>query len=342
MPTGSTSVLVLGGGVFGCSVAYHLAREGAEVVLLERDHVAAGASGASAGMISTPVDTDDWMVKYILEGHRLLEAYRDELDLDFEMVHGGSFYLGFEESEISRLKQQVERANSVGLTFEYIDGPEVLKMEPIYNPTLLGASFNPVASQVNPMLVTHSFAQTARRLGARIEIGVRVLEIDSSSQGPLTVRTTKGDFVGDWVVDAAGAWAPELLRRQNVYMPVWPSRGQIVVSEPLPIITERMVHISGRGYIRQTQSGNFFIGSQQELVGFDKRTTVEKMSFFAETAVMAIPMLARVRLLRSHAGLRPMSPDQYPILGPVPGYDRILMATGASELESSTVRYPVF
>lgn len=326
----TAEVIVAGGGVFGCSTAYHLARDGVEVILLERDFIAAGASGASAGMISTPSDTADWMVKYILAGHRLLHEYQDELEVDYELVHGGSFYLGFTEEECERLKAQVERSNSVGLTFEYLEARQILEMEPHYNPALLGASFNPVATQVNPMLVTFAFAQAAARHGATIRTGVRVSEIESAANDAQVVHTNVGTFEGKWVVDAAGAWAPELLRRQNIAVPVWPSRGQIVLTEPLPRITDRMVHIPGRGYTRQTSSGNFFIGSHQELVGFDKKVTLERITFFARTAVMAIPMLANVRLLRAHAGMRPMSPDQYPIIGPVPGHERILMATGAS------------
>ena len=316
--------------MFGCATAYHLASQDVNVLLLERDFIAAGASGASAGMISTPSDTADWMVKYILEGHQLLHDYRDLLEVDFELVSGGSFYLGFTEDDCENLKAQVERSNSVGLTFEYLEANEVLEMEPRYNPALLGASFNPVATQVNPMLVTFALAQAAARHGAVIRTGVRVLEIESGPGDRQVVRTDVGNFEAEWVVDAAGAWAPELLRRQNITIPVWPSRGQIVLTEPLPRITDRMVHIPGRGYTRQTSSGNFFIGSHQELVGFDKRVTLERIAFFAQTAVMAIPMLANVRLLRAHAGMRPMSPDQYPIIGPVPGHERILMATGAS------------
>ena len=326
----TADVIVAGGGVFGCATAYHLAKEGVEVLLLERDFIAAGASGASAGMISTPSDTAEWMVKYILAGHRLLHDYQDELEVDYELVHGGSFYLGFTEQDCDRLRAQVERSNSVGLTFEYLEASEVLDMEPHYNPALLGASFNPVATQVNPMLVTFALAQAAGRHGAEIRTGVRVLEIESGPGDKHIVRTNVGIFEADWVVDAAGAWAPELLRRQNISIPVWPSRGQVVLTEPLPTITERMVHVPGRGYVRQTASGNFFIGSHQELVGFDKKVTLERIAFFANTAVMAIPMLANARLLRAHAGMRPMSPDQYPIIGPVPGHERILMATGAS------------
>lgn len=206
----------------------------------------------------------------------------------------------------------------------------MLRMEPSYNPAILGATLNANATQVNPMLITFALAQTAVRHGARIHTRTRVAEIQQGPGDRQLVKTNRGDFDGSWVVDAAGAWAPELLRRQRIVMPVWPSRGQIVITEPLPAMTERMVHIPGRGYIRQTAAGNFFIGSHQELVGFDKRVTLEKLSFFAETAVMAIPLLARARLMRAHAGLRPMSPDQYPIIGPVPGHEKILMATGSS------------
>jgi glycine/D-amino acid oxidase-like deaminating enzyme len=148
------------------------------------------------------------------------------------------------------------------------------------------------------------------------------------ARGRITaVRTTAGDIPCGTVVNAAGAWAPEIGAMAGVRVPVVPGRGQIVLTEAAPrFITKVLSGVEPSA--RQTRRGNVIIGSTVEAGGFDKRVTLPTIHEFAREILPRFPRLRRLRVLRSWAGLRPMTPDDRPILGRVPEPAGLVLAVG--------------
>ena len=142
------------------------------------------------------------------------------------------------------------------------------------------------------------------------------------------VVTNRGDFQADWVVVAGGAHTPQILSSLGLQIPIVPARGQVILTEACPRMTERVLLFVDHLYTRQTASGNFYLGSHTEFVGFENRITLEKLTAFTRAFTRAVPMLARVRALRFFAGFRPICEDNLPVIGPVPGCPKLLVASG--------------
>ena len=144
--------------------------------------------------------------------------------------------------------------------------------------------------------------------------------------------THDGEVAGDVVVMAAGAWSPLITRTIGLDLPVEPSRGQILITEPVPPIIRRTVKNTGHIYILPTARGNYVIGSMTERMGFNKQLTPERLREYVQEAIDLVPELEKARMMRSWAGLRPLSPDNQPLLGEVDGYSGLILATGHSRL----------
>ncbi len=323
------NVIVVGGGIIGCCTAYYLARAGVRVTLLERGPLCSEASSANAGLVSVST-REGLQLAMARESVRLLLELRDETESDFEFVQAGNLILLRTNEDLEKHQANVEKPRAVGLDLRLLDRESALELEPEVARKILGAVYSPLDYTVNPYALTLAFAKAARREGADLRTGVEVTGLKADGSRVRGALTSCGEFAGDVVVVAAGAWSPALLRTVGMDLPVEPSRGQIVATEPLPVITRRIVRDTGHIYVRRTARGNYVIGSLTERVGFDKSLTPEKLRDYVKEGATLIPALRDVKVLRAWAGLRPLSPDNLPFLGPMPGYDGLVLATGHS------------
>lgn len=345
-------VVVVGAGVAGCAVTYYLACLGLRVCLVERGGVASGTTSASAGQISVHGRVPGPSLDLALATIRLLAELAKELPTDFEYVESGSLVLAENETEYRLLRQFAAR-QSAYIPVKFLEAGDLRKAEPHLHPRFLGASFCPLDGYLNPMALALAWVRAARAMGATIRTHTEVIGLEVRNGRAVGVRTRREILAAAAVVNAAGVWSPEIGRLAGVEVAVIPRKGQLIVTEPYPPqISSWLTHagfipfkehgvdappevkgeLEKKRYMKQVRSGGFrgrfYIGSTSEFVGFDRTSTREAISQLCRYGVETVPALARARLLRSWAGLRPRSRDGKFVIGEAPGLPGLYLATG--------------
>jgi glycine/D-amino acid oxidase-like deaminating enzyme len=325
-----SDVIIIGGGVIGTACAYFLAGRGAKVLVLERNHLVCGATGSTAAIISISGSgsTPAPLRPLSLESYQLFLDHEQNFDPPLEIIRGGSLYAAFDEQEAGAIRPFYDEIRQMGIDCRLLDGREALDFEPLLAPQVTAAIFNPASFHVNPFRLGEAYLNAALRQGGRVEYGVEVQDIVVGSDKVEKVVTNRGDFQGDWVVVAGGAHTPQILSSLGLQIPIVPARGQVILTEACPRMTDRVLLFVDHLYARQTASGNFYLGSHTEFVGFENRITLEKLTAFTRAFIRAVPMLAAVRALRFFAGFRPICEDNLPVIGSVPGCAKLLVASG--------------
>ncbi|MGE5258184.1 MAG: NAD(P)/FAD-dependent oxidoreductase [Hyphomicrobiales bacterium] len=337
-------VVVIGAGVIGASIAFHLTRHGIKPLVLEKNEPAAGSSGACDGLVFLQSKKPGLHLKLALESRRRFDALIDILGSGIEFKNVGGMCIIEDEAELAAMRRSVDEQRRSGLEMELIDGAEARRREPCLSGKVIAATFSALDAQVNPYALTFAFLAAARCAGARILAGVEVKGIEAVSGQATGIVTTNGRIHTPVVVNAAGTLAAEVGRMAGLKVPITPRRGQILVTAAVPpllrhcLISAQYVaakfnpELAARGgmgfSLEQADRGNILIGSSREFVGFDRRTTVEGIRTIARRIVPVVPALKHVPVIRTFAGLRPYTPDGLPILGKVAGLDGFIMAAG--------------
>ena len=339
----NADVVVIGGGVIGASVAYHLAGRKIRVVLLEKGDPASGSSGACGGTVFLHTKSPGPSLKLSLASANRFKHLEEELAADIEYVNRGGMIVIEKEAERETLEYLVDRQQKTGLDVLLLDQAQARDLEPALSPAILGAAFSPMDSQVNPWHLTFAFIKAARRQGARVCTGTRVTGIRRSSHRIKSVEKDKGVIETGTVVNAAGAHAAQIAALVDLNVPIKPRRGQIVVTEATGLLIIRcmlsaqyiaakfnpdLARKGGGVSIEPTARGNFVLGSTREFAGFDNRVTASGIQHIAGNVSSILPALKKLKFIRVFAGLRPYTPDGLPILGRVAGLDGFVMAAG--------------
>lgn len=335
----------------GAAVAYHCARAGMRVCLVEREGLGGRTTSASAGLVLVQSRVPGPPLEFALASIRLLERYREELGPEIDYVRCGSLVLAEDATEHELLRQFVLK-QSAHVPVEFLEAQDLRKLEPGLAPRFLAASYCSLDGYANPMGLSIAFARGARALGADLRLRSEVVGLDVEGRRVCGVRTTAGSIRAGAVVNAAGVWSPEVARLVGVDVPIVPRKGQLLVTEPVPPLFRTVLNHAGlvpfkehgitfaeiagelqkKRYMKQAAAGPFagrvYIGSTSEFVGFDRSNTWEAVTGLARYAVETVPALARVRLVRAWAGLRPRSRDGRFLIGPVPGLEGFWLATG--------------
>jgi len=313
-------VVVIGGGAIGTAVAYHLARAGQRVTVVERRGVGQEASGANVGLVTlfSGHSFDEPDPGPVFELTRAsIDAYRtlgDEVGMDIEYEQEGGVVFAETPEKLAIIRRAYEGYRRYGVPVDWLDARGVLDCEPaFFHDGILGGVFCPLNGQINPLMLCRALAQGARRLGVRLLPGTSAHGISCEGGRVRAVRTSAGEIACEFVVNAAGAWAAEIGAMAGVKIPVIPARGQILLTEPVPRFIRRVVS-GAEPSARQTRRGNVIIGSTVEDVGFDKRVTKETITEFARGVLAHFPRLGGLDVIRTWAGLRPASPDHRPII----------------------------
>jgi sarcosine oxidase subunit beta len=340
----TSEVVIIGAGVIGASIAFHLTRRGIKPLVVEKDEPAAGSSGACDGLLSLQSKKPGLHLELALESRRRFDALTDILGPGIEFRKTGGMCLIENEAELAAMRLSVDAQRRSGLATELIDGAEARRREPCLSEKVAAASFSTLDAQVNPYALTFAFLAAARSAGARTLTGVEVTGIEVVSGKTTGIVAGGRGISSPVVVNAAGALAAEIGRMAGLKIPVTPRRGQILVTAAVPplvrhcLISAQYVAAKfnpelaakgGTGFsVEQAISGNILIGSSREFVGFDRRTTFDGIRMIANRILPVIPALQRVPVIRTFGGLRPYTPDGLPILGKVAGLEGFVMAAG--------------
>jgi sarcosine oxidase subunit beta len=340
----TADVLIIGAGVIGASIAYHLTRHGIKPLLIEKNDPAAGSSGACDGLVFLQSKKPGLHLRLALESRRRFDGLNDALGGGIEFKNPGGMCLIESEAERAAMQMFVEEQRRSGLAVELIDGDEARRREPCLSARVTAATFSALDSQVNPYALTFAFLRAATSAGARILTGEEAKGIEVVGGKAAAVLTGVSRISSPCIVNAAGALAAEVGRMAGLEVPITPRRGQILVTAAVPPLLRHclisaqyvaakfkpeLAEKGGMGFsLEQADNGNILIGSTREFVGFDRRTTFEGIRTIAGRIVPVIPALARVPVIRTFGGLRPYTPDGLPILGRVAGLEGFVMAAG--------------
>ena len=231
--------VIVGGGVGGASLAYHLAELGwSDVVLLERSQLTSGSTFHSAGLVGQLRGSVS-LTKMMMHSVELYRRLADESEFDPGWTECGGIRLASSEERMEELRRQAGWAKTFGLPLELISAAEAKELFPLMSTVgVLGAAWLPSDGYIDPAQLTYALADGARRGGCRIFTETRVTGIEVSDGRVRGVRTERGDVECEVVVDAGGMYAAEIARMAGVRVPVIPMSHQYLVTQPLEAVRE--------------------------------------------------------------------------------------------------------
>lgn len=326
--------VIIGGGVSGCGLAYCLAKRGfQDVVVLEREYLASGATGRCGGGIRQQWSTEA-NTKLAMESVRLFGQLDEELGYETEFEQGGYLILAYTEQEVEQYKRNVAMQQKLGLDVRFVDPKEAREIAPHLNTEgVLCATYCPSDGSANPFYVTQAYADAAQRLGVEIELYTPVTHIEKRGDRIASVVTSRGKIETRLVVNAAGGDSVSLAKMVGVELPIVPTRHEIMVTEQLdPFFTTMVISFKHGVYFRQEKRGGILMGygDPEERPGFDITSSMKFLRTMSRKILSLMPALHQVKIVRQWGGLYDTTPDALPILGPVDGVEGFIQVNGFS------------
>lgn len=326
-------VVVIGGGVIGSSIAFHLAEAGVDVCLLERSELASGSTSRAAGGIraqfSDPLN--------IALGLRSIEAYgrfdeRPGAEIDLEQV--GYLFLLDRAEDVESFERSVELQNEHGVPSRFVSLDEVRRLCPIAGlDGVLAATFSPLDGHASPEAVVQGYVAGARRHGATALTGCAVTGLDEANGEIRAVRTALGTVETGTVVCAAGAWSPELAGMVGLDLPVQPFLREIgyTAAADLPRRIPLTVDFTSGLYFHREGPGLLFgMADRNQEPGFDVPSDPSWLEQVTAVAERRLPSLLEMGIAGGWKGYYEVTPDHNALIGEAAGVSRFLYATGFS------------
>ena len=312
-------VVIVGGGILGLSLAHQLTLRGVrDVVVLERSYLNAGASGRNGGGVRAQWSTPT-MVRLGLRSLQLFGTFAGDTGVNGWFRRGGYLFLAPDGSQVTRLarNQAVQRAQ--GMRTRILSPDEACQVVPqLDRSRFVAASWNPDDGVVFPWPFLWGYAAAARSRGATVRTFTPVTGLDIQGGLIRAVRTASGPIRCDTVVNACGAWSPELARLAGVTLPNRPTRHEILVSAPMKPWLGPLVSALGTGlYFSQSQRGEIVggMGDPGEPAGVSHGSTLRFLARFSRALTGFVPATAGLPVMRQWSGSYDVTPDNNPILG---------------------------
>jgi len=319
----------------GCSLAYHLARRGVDVLLLERETLASQSTGRCAGGVRQQFSAEV-NVRLQQLSVRLLENFEAEIGVTADFRQIGYLFLFTRPEQVEDFQEQLRMWHRVGLEeARWVTPEEARDLSPIIAiDDVLGGTFCPSDGIASPNDVTFGYAAAARRLGARIREGVEVAGIDVESGRVNTVRTSEGSVATTAVFNCAGPWAAQVGRMVDVEVPVLPYRRHIFVSDSFPAVPRdnpMTIDFTTSLYFHPEADGVLFgMRDRKESPSYSVEVDWSYVEKIGEAAAIRAPSLLTAGVKTGWAGLYETTPDNQPILGPVDTVEGFWCACGFS------------
>lgn len=335
----AVDVVVIGGGVIGASVAFHLAEAGVDVLVVERGELAGGSTSKGAGGVraqfSDPVN--------VALGARSLAAFerfaeRPGAEIDLHQV--GYLFLHSDQGQAARAREAVALQNAMGVDTRLLDTDEAARLQPAVDMSdVILATFHPRDGHCTPESVVRGYASGARAHGATLRTGVDVLGIEVSDGRVRAVATSAGRVPTSSVVCCAGAWSRAVGAMAGVDLPVTPLRRQALVTEPLgPGLAERCppampftIDAATTMYVHREGPGMLLgMSFRGERPGFHLTYSDDWADDLAAAVGRRLPELLDVGIAHRWAGLYEVTPDENGLIGRAPDVSGFWYATGFS------------
>jgi len=332
----TAEIVIIGGGVIGCSIAYHLACRGcADVVLLEREHLlGAGSTGRNAGGVRHQFSTET-NIRLSIESIKMIENFSAEMDCETVFHQDGYLFLLSSQEQMKTFQKSVELQRSLGVPVEILPVDDIPHLIGGLNlDGIVGATYCAKDGIAEPASITQGYAKQAKRLGARIYRDTEVTGIKLEGSRVAAVQTNQGEISTRVVVNAAGPWARQIGEMVGLDIPVLPFRRHIFTTHPFPATPRNrlMVIDFATTFYFHREGGGVLMGmsDKDEPSSFNQSVNWEFFDSLIEVATRRFPALADAQVANAWAGLYEMTPDANPILGRVSAIEGLILANGFS------------
>ena len=324
-------VVIVGGGIMGLGLAYHLCRRGdADVVVLESGYLNAGASGRNGGGVRAQWSTPT-MIHLARRSLEICGRFAAEMGINVWFRRGGYLFLAPDRRQVELIDRNARLQTAHGLRTRVLTPAQAREIVPqLDGSRFLAASFNPDDGVVFPWPFLWGYAGRAEALGARVATFTRATGFETRGRRIEAVLTDRGRIRAEVVVNAAGAWSRELAALAGVRLPNRPVRHEILVTEALEPWLGPLVSVLGTGlYFSQSLRGEIVggVGDPQEPEGLEAGSSLRFLARFARGLAELVPLAAGLKVIRQWAGCYDVTPDNNPILGAA-GFENFLQLSG--------------
>lgn len=328
-------VIVIGGGLAGCATAYYLAKDGVDVLVLERTELNTQASGSNAGSLHAQIPHDpfvnkgpEWarrfapsielMVRSIAMWHEL----PNELGVDLEVSTKGGLLVATTEQQMREIAAKAELEREHGLEVNLLDQSAVRQLAPYLSERVIGGAFCPIEGKASPLIATLAYADAAKRLGVKFRRHSEVVGLERGQQN-YRVRLADEELVARRVVNAAGADAGRIAAMLGIHTDVQGFAIQVAVTEQTGPLIPHLVYSAGEKLtLKQNAIGSVLIGGGWPARWHGRGHPVTDPDSLAQNMALAlqtVPALGPLRVIRTWAAVVNGTDDWRPILGEVPG-----------------------
>lgn len=335
----SADVVIVGGGVIGASIAWHLARQGCTnvVVIDQGARSGEGSTGRAVGGFRAQFDSEIG-VRLSLLAREKLARFAEETGVDPGYRQVGYLFLARHQSELDVLLQLQAIQKAAGLhEARQVSPDEALQLNPAVRWEVVGGTFCPTDGYTRPLEILRGYTEAAQRLGVRFVFGAPCTGLDRHEGTIRSVRTPDGEIAAGAVVNAAGAWAGRVAEMAEVRIPVHPLRRQVAITRPTDLLPPDMpmtIFVED-GFHLRVRDGRILLLWPGEAAGDPFDASAEDDAWIEQVMRFArerLPRLKDVMVDRAAcwSGLYEMSPDHHVLLGRAPGMDNLYLANGSS------------
>ncbi len=334
----TAEVVIIGGGISGCTIAYNLSKENIDTMLVEKGNLANGATGRSGSMIWNiwGQKPDKELAKLGLSTTKKFAELEEELDYDIEYTPSDYLILVTPEEEENYRKAMAITQKNLGLNIEYLKPDEIKKMAPYIdvdnNPVVGGYHLcnHRINAGANPFYTVEALTTNAKRAGAKIYTYTEVTGIEVEKGKIESILTTKGKIKTHTVINTAGAWSSDVAQMAGIKIPTMPKRTEAFITEPLM----HLPYLAGVGSIwwRQEKNGQIIAGEEKGPTrpGYNTEASLGALKRTAHAIQQYIPQLGNVNILRHWGGFEDITPDELPIVGEVDELKGLILACGCN------------
>jgi glycine/D-amino acid oxidase-like deaminating enzyme len=340
----SLTAVVIGAGALGASTAYHLARRGAAVTLIEQFAPGSQTSPRAAGLTNTKAASTEIMARLTDEATETLAHFERETGIELDFHRSGSVKAAYTAEGEARLLADLEVARALGVEVDLISPEAAHRLAPWFEPgTPRAIGYVPSDAYLEPSKLPIGYVRLATAAGARVVPFTPVTDLLREDGRVIGVATPRGDLPADIVVDAAGGWARAVAARAGVRLPLVPVRHQLLITEPLggiepmqPVVR----HLEASVYVRP-ERGGLLVGGYEDVPlvvdpaergpGFQIANLdldLGVLRGLVDEIADHVPILKDAPIAVHRGGLPTMTPDGQPLLGPVPGLAGLFVASG--------------
>jgi len=328
------SVVIIGGGIVGTSIAFNLAKMGVkDISIFEKSYISSGSTGRCGGGIRQQW-TSPMNVRLAMRSVEIFRNFKRDVGMDIEYYQGGYLLLANTDEEVIDFENNVKMQRDEGLDVEILTPRQIVERFPFINvEDVKMGTWCPTDGHANPQIANIAYAFALKRMGVDVNTHTTVEDIYVQNNQIIGVQTSKGYLKTNVVVNAAGGFSREVGVMGGVEIPTHSERHQILVTEGVNHILDPMViSFHNNYYVRQTMHGSLVMGQSDKnpVQGIDLGHTIEFLEEMAPKMVHDFPFMKHLHIVRQWSGAYNVSPDAQPIIGESRDVSRYLFAVGFS------------